>query len=137
MRFPSQPVIYCQDRGCSRASLFPHPPTSVLHMRFDLNPDGWICWPEREDLSVEFMRLLATAQEGGSTVSECWLTASRINFADDHSWYQEWIRTADASKARAVAALGEGHLPTARSNWLRAINYYQAAAHPFDFPGEA
>ena len=44
-------------------------------MRFDLNPEGWIHWPERADLSLEFMRLLATAQEGGSTVSECWLTA--------------------------------------------------------------
>ena len=25
---------------------------------------------------------------------------------------------------------------TARSNWLRAISYYQAAASPFDFPGQ-
>jgi dienelactone hydrolase len=106
-------------------------------MKFEFNREGWIHWPEREDLSLEFMRLLAAAQDGGSTVSECWLTASRIDLADDHSWYREWIRTADASKARAVAALGEGHVPTARSNWLRAINYYQAAAHPFDFPGEA
>jgi len=30
---------------------------------FDLNRDGWICWPEREDLSLEFMRLLAAAQD--------------------------------------------------------------------------
>jgi dienelactone hydrolase len=110
---------------------------AVPSMKFEFNRDGWIHWPEREDLSLEFMRLLASAQDGGSTVSECWLTASRIDFADDHSWYREWIRTADASKARAATAFGEGHLPTARSNWLRAINYYQAAAYPFDFPGEA
>ena len=50
-------------------------------MKFDLNPEGWIWWPEREDLSLEFMRLLAAAQDGGSTVSECWLTASRIDLA--------------------------------------------------------
>jgi hypothetical protein len=101
-------------------------------MRFDLNPDGWICWPEREDLSLEFMRLLAAAQEGGSTVSECWLTASRVDFTDDDSWYREWTATADANNERGFAAFADGHLITARSNWLRAINYYQAAAYPFD-----
>lgn len=101
-------------------------------MRFDLNRDGWICWPEREDLSLEFMRLLAAAQEGGSTVSECWLTASRVDFTDDDSWYDEWSRTADANNDRAFAAFAAGNLVTARSNWLRAINYYSAAAYPFD-----
>lgn len=101
-------------------------------MRFDLNPEGWICWPEREDLSLEFMRLLAAAQEGGSTVSECWLTASRIDFTDDDSWYREWTRTADANNERGFAAFANGNLVTARSNWLRALNYYLAAAYPFD-----
>ena len=101
-------------------------------MRFDLNPEGWIWWPEREDLSLEFMRLLAAAQEGGSTVSECWLTVSRVDFTDDESWYREWANTADVNNKRAIAALAEGKLVTARSNWLRAINYYHAAAYPFD-----
>ena len=99
---------------------------------FDLNRDGWICWPEREDLSLEFMRLLAAAQDGGATVSECWLTASRIDFADDNSWYREWLRTAAANDARGNAAATNGNLVTARNNWLRAINYYQAAAAPLD-----
>jgi dienelactone hydrolase len=101
-------------------------------MRFDLNPDGWVYWPEREDLSLEFMRLLAAAQEGGSTVSECWLTASRVDFTDDDSWYREWTHTADANNERGFTAFANGYLVTARSNWLRAINYYQAAAYPFD-----
>jgi hypothetical protein len=101
-------------------------------MRFDLNPEGWIWWPEREDLSLEFMRLLAAAQEGGSAISECWLTARRVDFTDDESWYREWAKTADLNNERAVAALAGGNLVTARSNWLRAINYYQAAAYPFD-----
>jgi len=101
-------------------------------MRFDLNPDGWIFWPEREDLSLEFMRMLAAAQEGGSTVSECCLTASRVDFTDDDSWHREWMSTADTNNERGFAAFAAGHLVTARSNWLRAINYYQAAAYPFD-----
>jgi dienelactone hydrolase len=99
---------------------------------FDFNPDGWIYLPDRQDLSFEFMRLLAAAQEGGSTVSECWLTASHIDFADDNSWHQEWTKIANANNERGVAALAKGNVLTARSNWLRAINYYQAAAYPFD-----
>jgi hypothetical protein len=105
-------------------------------MKLEFNRDGWVHWPEREDLSLEFMRLLASAQEGGSTVSECWLTASRIDIADDHSWYREWTRTADVNNERGAAALAKGNLLTARSNWLRAISYYQAAAYPFDGAGE-
>jgi dienelactone hydrolase len=101
-------------------------------MKFEFNREGWLHWPEREDLSLEFMRLLAAAQEGGSAVSECWLTASRIDFADEHSWHREWTRTADANNKRGAAALAEGNLVTARSNWLRAISYYQAAGFPFD-----
>jgi hypothetical protein len=35
---------------------------------------------------------------------------------------------ADANKARAEAAIESGHRLTAQSNWLRAANYYSAAA---------
>ena len=105
-------------------------------MKFEFNREGWVHWPEREDLSLEFMRLLAAAQDGGSTVSECWLTASRIDVADDNSWYREWASTAEVNRERGAAALAEGNLPTARNNWLRAITYYQAAGHPFDLAEE-
>ncbi len=101
-------------------------------MGFEPDLPGWTWWPEREDLSIEFTRLLGAAQEGGSTVAECCITASRIDLSDDHSWYREWKRTADASYERGNAALCQGHLLTAKSNWLRAINYYQSAAFPFD-----
>jgi len=33
---------------------------------------------------------------------------------------------------RGDAALAQGNMPTARSNWLRAVGYYQAAAFPYD-----
>jgi hypothetical protein len=101
-------------------------------MDSDLNPQGWIWWPEREDLSLEFTRLLASAQEGGATLAECWLTASRIDFTDDDSWHGEWTATADVNRKRASSAAAQGHPATARSNWLRAINYYLTAAYPFD-----
>jgi dienelactone hydrolase len=101
-------------------------------MGFEFDLRGWAYWPEREDLSVELMRLLGAAQEGGSTVAECRLTASRINSSDDSSWHREWKKMADTTRERGNAALGQGNVLTAKSNWLRAIGYYQSAAFPLD-----
>jgi len=101
-------------------------------MQVDVSPDAWTCWPGREDLSTELMRVLAGAQEGGSTVSECWLAAGRIDPDDDGSWYREWSAIADSNRNRAAAAIANGHIASARRNWLRAMNYYQAAAYPID-----
>ncbi|EKS38936.1 alpha/beta hydrolase family protein [Afipia clevelandensis] len=84
-------------------------------------------WPDNEDYSLQFMRVLGSAQEGGSTVSECFLTASRIVPGDDESWYLAWTAVADSSKARGDAALEAGHLHSALGNWLRASNYYRAS----------
>ena len=61
-----------------------------------------VFWPEREDLSIEFMRLLTAAQEGGSTLAECWAAAGRIDFADDNSWYREWKKIADTNRNGAM-----------------------------------
>jgi dienelactone hydrolase len=105
---------------------------NIHHLKFEIGLRGWAYWPEREDLSIEFMRLLGAAQEGGSTVAECCLTASRIDCSDDFSWHREWKRIADVSCERGNDALGRGNVLTAKSNWLRAINYYQSAAFPFD-----
>jgi dienelactone hydrolase len=101
-------------------------------MGFEVDVRSWAWWPEREDLSIEFTRLLGAAQEGGATVAECCIAASRIDSSDDDSWFREWNRIADANCERANQARDQGHLLTARSNWLRAINYYQSAAFPLD-----
>jgi dienelactone hydrolase len=101
-------------------------------MGFTVDLGQSVFWPEREDLSIEFMRLLSAAQEGGSTVAECLATARRIDFSDDNSWCLEWTRIADTNDERGNAALAQGNMPTARSNWLRAVGYYQAAAFPCD-----
>ena len=98
----------------------------------EFDPRNPFHWQDREELGIEFARLLGTAQEGGSTVSECFLTAARIDLNDRNSWRQEWQRTANFSHERGNKALASGHFLTARSNWLRAINYYQAAAIDFD-----
>lgn len=92
----------------------------------------WMFWPEREDLSAEFMRLLATAQDGGATIAECLLVARRAPRGDELSWHREWVRVAETNRKRADSALAAGHMATAQRNWLRAVNYYNAAILPLD-----
>jgi dienelactone hydrolase len=101
-------------------------------MLVELDPRNPFHWQDREELGIEFARLLGTAQEGGSTVSECFQTAARIDLNDSNSWRREWQRTATVSQERGKKALDSGHLLTARSNWLRALNYFLAAAIDFD-----
>ena len=90
-------------------------------------------WPDSDEFSNEFLRLLGAAQEGGSMVAECFLAASRIDPTDRaSSWYREWTGIADLNNGRANTAFERGHILTAQSNWLRAINYYQASAFALD-----
>ncbi len=94
--------------------------------------NDWTLCPEREDISAEFTRLLAAAQEGGATIAECLMIARQLNRDDEQSWHREWKKLAQANRQRAEAAFAEGHLATAQRNWLRAMNYYSAAAMPLD-----
>jgi len=94
--------------------------------------DDWILCPEREDISAEFTRLLTAAQEGGATIAECLMIARQLKRGDEQSWHREWKKLARANRHRAEAAFAEGHMATAQRNWLRALNYYGAAAMPLD-----
>ena len=94
--------------------------------------DDWILCPEREDISAEFTRLLTAAQEGGATIAECLMIARQLKRGDEQSWHREWKKLAQANRHRAEAAFAEGHMVTAQRNWLRAMNYYGAAAMPLD-----
>jgi hypothetical protein len=90
-------------------------------------PHGWIQWPENEAYSFQFMKVLGLAQEGASTISECFLTASRIIPGDNDSWCREWRNIAQESVARAKSALMRGNIETAKNNWLRASSYFRTA----------
>lgn len=94
-------------------------------------PKTWSRW-SREDLSGEFERLLAGVTDGGTDFAECLATAGRIDLTNDESWCRAWAQIADQTKALADAALDQGRADIAAINWLRAINYYQAAAFPLD-----
>ena len=106
-------------------------------MKNPFGPESQTQWSGSEEYLTEFQRLLGTAQEGGSMVAECFLVASRLDPNDRvNSWYREWTGLADLSRERGTAAFARGHVLTAQSNWLRAINYYQASTFAFD-PADA
>ena len=78
------------------------------------------------------MRLLGAAQESGSTISECFLTASRIDPNDEDPGSRNGRKPPTPALERAERAVARGNFLTAQSNWLRATNYYNAALFPFD-----
>lgn len=96
---------------------------------------GWIQWPEDPDFSFQFLRALGAAQDGASTISECFLAASRIKAGDRDSWHLEWKKLGDVNRSRAETAEADGHVETAKSAWLRATNYYRSAEFFLD-PGD-
>lgn len=93
----------------------------------EYRPVGWMQWPDNPDYSFQFMRVLGAAQEGASTVSECFQVGTRIIPGDDESWYSEWTAMGHRNKKRAEEALAQNYVQTARDNWLRAANYFRSA----------
>ena len=90
-------------------------------------PYGWHHWPEYPWLSYQFRRGLGETQEGGGTVSECFLVASRMIPGDLDSWHNEWLRIASANDRRGDAEYAAGHIRTAMNCWLRAADCYRSA----------
>jgi pimeloyl-ACP methyl ester carboxylesterase len=90
-------------------------------------PFGWHHWPEYPWMSYQFRRALGETQEGGGTVSECFLAASRMIPGDKESWYREWKRLADSNRNRGDDEAAIGHARTAMNCWLSAVNYYRHA----------
>jgi dienelactone hydrolase len=88
---------------------------------------GWLQWPDDEAYSFQFMRMLGAAQEGASTISECFAAARLITPGDDESWYEARNSVADANRARGDEAHARGGFNAATGNWLRASNYYRCA----------
>ncbi len=90
-------------------------------------PYGWHHWPEHPWLAYQFRRALGETQEGGGTVSECFLAASRMIPGDQESWHREWKVIADRNFDRAVEEERRGHVRTAMNCFLRAADYYRQA----------
>lgn len=90
-------------------------------------PFGWHHWPEYPWMSYQFRRGLGETQEGGGAVGECLQTASRIDPADEESWYVEWLQVAERNRTAGDEAESMGNVVTAKHFWLRAVNYYRQA----------
>ena len=90
-------------------------------------PYGWHHWPEHPWLAYQFRRGLGETQEGGGTVSECFLAASRMIPGDTESWHREWLVIADRNFARGVDEERAGHIRTAMNCFMRAADYYRQA----------
>lgn len=90
-------------------------------------PDGWKQWPNDEEFSSQFVRILAAAQDGASTIGDCFQAAGRIAAGDRESWHAAWLVPAERAVARAQAAAVAGRCLTARANWIRAANYFRSA----------
>ena len=90
-------------------------------------PMGWHHWPEHPWLSYQFRRGLGETQEGGGSVSEVFLAASRMIPGDFESWHAEWKRIGDNNWSRGLEAERAGHIRTAMNCFLRAADYYRQA----------
>ena len=90
-------------------------------------PFGWHHWPEHPWLSYQFRRGLGETQEGGGSVSEMFLAASRMVPGDLESWFAEFNRIARENHDRAKHSEQSGHIRTAMNCYLRAAEYYREA----------
>lgn len=90
-------------------------------------PYGWHHWPEHPWMSYQFRRGIGETQEGGGSVSECFLAASRMVPGDKESWHAGWLKVAEQNHKRGDDSEKTGHIQTAKNCWLRAVNYYRNA----------
>jgi dienelactone hydrolase len=90
-------------------------------------PYGWHHWPEHPWLAYQFRRGLGESQEGGGSVSEIFLAASRMEPGSLESWHVEWKRIADQNWQRGLDEEKLGHIRTAMNCFLRAADYYRQA----------
>jgi hypothetical protein len=90
-------------------------------------PYGWHHWPEHPWFAYQFRRGLGETQEGGGSVSECFMVASRIVPGDKESWHREWDKVGAFNWQRGLDEERAGHIRTAMNCWLRAADYYRQA----------
>jgi pimeloyl-ACP methyl ester carboxylesterase len=101
--------------------------SEVVDEHAHYEPYGWHHWPKYPWPSYQFRRSLGETQEGGGTVSESFLAASRMIPGNYDSWHNEWMIVANASMARGEQAEAYGHIQTAMNCYLRAADMYRSA----------
>jgi dipeptidyl aminopeptidase/acylaminoacyl peptidase len=71
------------------------------------------------------LRLVAQSQQGGGDVFDIARTCARIETGDKAGWEREWLAMAQATEARARAALEAGNHLTAQQFYFHANQYYR------------
>jgi len=71
------------------------------------------------------LRLVAQAQEGGGDIFEIARTCAKIEPGDKSGWERSWLELAQATEAKAKAALANDHRHTAIRWFLNANQYYR------------
>jgi len=78
------------------------------------------------DMDFHFGNLvLGAAVNGGAEIGEAFYAASQMTDGDAVSWQQQWSELAKRAEARGAKALAAGHKVSARSQFLRAADYYR------------
>lgn len=90
-------------------------------------PFGWQHWPDHPWMSYQFRRALGEIQEGGGSVSELFLAASRMVPGDLDGWHEQLLKVSDNNMRRGDAEEAAGHFRTAMNCWLRAADLYRSA----------
>jgi len=82
----------------------------------------------------EWLRVLSQESTGGAVLGECIAVANRIRDNDFGSWTASWSSLADHILQQGKELERSGHQVSAQRCYLRASNYYRAAAFYAD-PG--
>jgi hypothetical protein len=61
----------------------------------------------------------------GAEIAECYSAAARVTEGDAGSWGAAWNALAEATEETARRAERDGHLVSAREDYLRAVTYYR------------
>ena len=79
-------------------------------------------------LATQWLRTAGHAASGGADLAECFLVAEQVKENDPESWRSAWLALADRVAGEAERSAAAGCDQSARGAWLRAANYYRAAA---------
>ncbi|MBI9080679.1 MAG: alpha/beta hydrolase [Pseudodesulfovibrio sp.] len=93
---------------------------------FDAHAMSFSYFFEDGDMDFHFGNLiLGSAVNGGVEIGEAFYAASQIKDGDAASWQSEWFKLANRVEVRGNASFAEGHIVSARDQFLRAAYYYR------------
>lgn len=87
---------------------------------------------DTEDLDYLFLWALGYTPYGGAAFGEILLAVTRTKESDPVTFGEAWASLGKSLESRASAALGGGHRVSARSQYLRACNYWRMSERLVD-----